>query len=96
MRGSPIGTPASVSSSAGRYKRPIAGVLVDVADDVGELQRAPEVVRDREASVGCHREGMHRQPPDRDRYTVAVQVEHGLGRRDDVRLDVHQHAVDDR
>ena len=70
------------------------GVLVEVAQNVGELQRAAEMMRERHAVVALHAEHAHRQPPDRARDAVAVEIERGPVRRADVGDDVHLHAVD--
>ncbi|MBE7220685.1 MAG: sigma 54-interacting transcriptional regulator, partial [Caulobacteraceae bacterium] len=71
------------------------GVLVEVAQDVGQLQRAAEMVGEILAHGGRHAEDLHRQAPDRAGHAVAIQVELLLARRPDVLPAVHLHAVDD-
>ena len=86
--------PALRSSSARQIEPADLGVLVDVAQDVGELQRAAEMVRERNAVVLRHAEHAHRQPSHRARHPVAVEVELCPVGRADVLGGVHVHAVD--
>ncbi len=72
-----------------------AGVLVDVAQDVGQLQRAAEMMREQDAVVLRQAEHPHRQPSDRAGDAVAIQIERRQIRRADVLRHVHLHAVDD-
>ena len=51
------------------------GILVEIAQDVGELQRAPEMMREQLAVLALHAEDPHRQPPDRARHAIAIEVE---------------------
>ena len=69
-------TPKRSRSSAGRYSAPGGGVLADVAQDVPDLQRDAEVVRERGAGgpVGAV-EDAEREPPDRARDAAAVELE---------------------
>ena len=60
------------------------GVLVDVAQDVGELQRAAEMMRERDAVLLVHAEHADRQPPDRARDAIAIKIERRPVRRADV------------
>ena len=71
------------------------GVLVEVAQNIGELQRAAEMMRERKARIALHAEHAHRQPPDRAGDAVAIKIERRPVRRADVRNHVHFHAVDD-
>ena len=87
--------PACSRPSRGRYSRPIAGVFVDVAQDVGQLQRAAEMMREQDAVVLRQAEHPHRQPSDRARDAVAIQIERREIRRPDILRHVHLHAVDD-
>ena len=70
-------------------------VLVEVAQDIGELQRAAKMMGEREAVIVLHAEDTHRQPPDRAGDAVAIKVERGTVGRADVGDDIHFHAVDD-
>ena len=71
------------------------GVLVEVAQDVGELQRAPEMMGERKACLPLHRRRRGREPADRTGDAVAVEVERGEVRGAHGRRHVHLHAVDD-
>ncbi len=70
------------------------GILVEVAQDVGELQRAAEVMRQRQPVIPLHAEHTDAQPADRARDPVAIEVERREVRRADGSRDVHLHAVD--
>ena len=70
-------------------------VFVEVAQDVGELQRPSQVVRERNAVLFLHSEHPDRQPPDRARDPVAVEIERRLVGRADIPEHVHLHSVDD-
>ena len=72
-----------------------AGVFVDVAQDIGQLQRAAEMMREQDAVGLGETEHPHRQPPDRAGDAVAIQIERGKVRRPDVLRHVHLHAIDD-
>jgi hypothetical protein len=79
----------------GQIKAPERRVLVEVAQDVGELQRAPQMVRQRDAVALFHPEYAHRQAPDRARDPVAIKLERRLVGRADIADHVHLHPVDD-
>ena len=69
-------------------------VLVEVAQDIGQLQGAAEQIGDR-VRVGARiAEHMHRQMPDRGGDPRAVQVERRHVRSADILGCVHFHAVD--
>ena len=72
-----------------------AGVLVDVAQDVGQLQRAAEMMGEQDAVLLGQAEHPHRQPPDGAGDAVAIEIERRHVRRADVLRHVHLHAVDD-
>src|SRR6185503_5845721 len=82
-----------------RFQRQIepsdAGVLVEVAQNIGELQGASQMMRELETVMGVHAEHAHRQPPDRAGDAVAIEIEPRQRRRADVLGRVHFHAVDD-
>jgi hypothetical protein len=71
------------------------GILVDVAQDVGELQRPPLVPRELHAGLLRHAEDAHREASDRTRHPVAIEVQGCFRGGDDVLGGVHRHAVDD-
>ena len=70
------------------------GVFVDIAENIGELQRAAEMMRQRHAILLAHAEHADRQPPHRARDAIAIKVELRPIRRADVLGGVHLHAVD--
>ena len=70
------------------------GILVEVAQDVGELQRAAEMVRQLSARRLVHAEDAGRQPADGAGDAVAIEVERREIGRADVGRDIHLHAVD--
>ena len=70
-------------------------VLVDIAQDIGQLQRASEMMRQLDPGVVRHAEDPHRQTADRARDPVAIQIERCEVGRADVGHDIHFHAVDD-
>ena len=72
-----------------------AGVFVDVAQDIGQLQRASEMMREQDAVVLRQAEHPHRQPSDRAGDAVAIQIERRKVRRPDILRHIHLHAVDD-
>ena len=81
---------------ARQIEPPAFGVLLQIAQDVGELQRAAERVGH---TVGVRRgvaEGPHGEPSHGGGDPVAIQIERGEIRRDDHGFGVHLHAVDDR
>ncbi len=72
------------------------GILVEIAQDIGELQCASEMMRQRSPVVFLHAEHAHGQAADRARHPVAVEIERPEARRADVAEGVHLHAVDQR
>ena len=71
------------------------GILVEIAQDVGELQRAAEMIGERQTGLLPHAEDPHRQPPDRAGHAVAIERERRAIRRADIGDHIHFHAVDD-
>ena len=72
-----------------------AGVFVDVAQDIGQLQRAAEMMGEQDAVFLGHAEHPHRQPPDGAGDAIAIEIERRKIRRTNVLWHVHLHAVDD-
>ena len=70
-------------------------VLVDVAQDVGELERAAEMVGKGDAGVVRQAENAHRKPANGGRYPIAIEVQRRPVRSADIPFGVHRHAVDD-
>ena len=87
--------PASRNASARQIEPPERRVLVEVAQDVGELQRAPQMMSQRNAVLFLHAEDADRQPPDRAGDPIAIAVERRVVGCADIVDYVHLHAVDD-
>ena len=69
-------------------------ILVEIAQDIGQLQCAAERIGDR-VRVGARvAEDMHRQMPDRRGDARAIQVQRGHVRGAHIFGCVHFHAVD--
>ena len=79
---------------ARQIEPPDRRILVDVAQDVGELQRAAEMMGEAMPAFSSMPNTRTRQPPDRARDAVAIGIERRPVRRADVRTHVHLHAVD--
>ena len=86
--------PACVQQFARQVEAADGGVLVEVAQDVGQLQRAAEMMRELDAGLLLHAEDPHRQAADGASHAVAVEVERREIGRTDIGLDIHLHAVD--
>ena len=71
------------------------GILVDVAQDVGELHGFAEGVGERDARGARRAEDAHATAARPRRPPGAIELEFGHGRRDDGSARVHLHAVDD-
>src|SRR4051812_11873312 len=72
-----------------------SGVLIEVAEDIGELQGAPEMMGKRKPRIPLHPEDMNAESPNRAGDAVAVEVEGGEIGSADGRHDVHFHPIDD-
>ncbi len=70
-------------------------VFVDIAQDIGQLQRAAEVMRQRYACIKLHAEHAHGKAPYRTGHAVAIKIQRGVVRRADIGVHVHGHAIDD-
>ena len=88
--------PGLAQRLARQIEPPDRGILVEVAQDVGELERAAEMVGEIPPRLHIHAEDADRQAADRTRDPVAVEIELRPGRGADVAEHVHLHAVDDR
>src|SRR6201989_151978 len=98
--------PAAGSGSRGRARRPTPAafarkietaylrVLVDVAENLGKLQRAAEMIGKLDPFIFAGAEDANRKAADRGRHAIAVQIERLEIRRADVLDGVHFHAVD--
>src|SRR5262245_42759800 len=72
------------------------GILVEIAQDIGELQRASEMMGELDTVLAVETEHSYRQSSDSACHPVAIEVECGKSGRADVLDRVHLHAVDDR
>ena len=61
---------------AGKIETADSGVLVEVAQDIGQLQGAAEMMRERHAGIARNAENAHRQAADGAGDPVAIKVEH--------------------
>src|SRR5258707_9706316 len=52
-------------------------ILVKVTQNIGELQRAPQMMGKLPARLCLKAEDFHRQPTDRARHPITIQVEGG-------------------
>ena len=88
---------AHIAQQLARQIKPAAlRILGKVAQDIRELKRATEMMRDAVRSSAVVAKGAHRQPPYGARDTIAIEIELGQARRADIRSRIHLHAVDDR
>ena len=95
VSGSSLAIPACSKRFARQIQPANAGVFVDIAQDVGQLQRTAEMMRQQDAVILGKAEYPHRQPSDRAGHAVAIQIERSQVRRADVLRHVHLHAIDD-
>src|SRR4029450_4225168 len=70
-------------------------ILVEVAQNIGELQRPPQMVGKRNSILLSHSEDADRQTTDRARDSIAIKVERCLVGRPYVLDHVHFHSIDD-
>ena len=71
------------------------GVLVQVAQDIGELQGAAQMMGELETRSLFHTEDLDGKPADSAGHAVAIKIEGGEIGGDDVGGDIHIHSVDD-
>src|SRR6201989_3013753 len=100
--------PAAGSGSRGRARRPTPAafarkietaylrVLVDVAENVGKLQRAAEMIGKLDPFIFAGAEDANRKAADRGCHAIAVQIEPLEIGRADILHRIHFHAVDHR
>jgi len=86
--------PACSRNSRGRTSGR-CGIFIDIAQDIGQLQRASQMMGEQDAVVPRQAEHPHRQASDRAGDAVAIQIQHCQIRRPDVLRHVHLHAIDD-
>ena len=91
-----VGGDAGEQQALARQIQPAeAGIFIDIAQNVGQLQRAAEMMCEQDAVALGQAKHPHRQPPDRARHAIAIEIERGHVGRADVLRHVHLHAVDD-
>src|SRR6478735_515273 len=71
------------------------GIFVDVTQDIGQLQRAAEMVGEQDAVFLGQTEHPDRQTTDGAGDAVAIKIERRKIRRTNVLWHVHLHTVDD-
>ena len=72
------------------------GILIDIAQDIGELKRAAKMVRKLDAGFARHAKNADRQSAHRGSYPVAIEIELLHPRPTNVTGHVHRHAGDHR
>ena len=87
--------PASRKASRRQIKPSDRRILIQVAQDVGQLQRTSQMVRERNAVPFIHSENADRQATDRARDPIAIEIERCVVGRADIGDDIHLHAIDD-
>ena len=90
------GDPGVAQEFARKVEPSDRSVLVEVAQDVGELQRTAEVMRKLQAVGFPDPENAHGKPADRARHAIAIKIEPGQVGCADVPGCIHLHTVDDR
>ncbi len=90
--GSDAGSPQCF---ARQVQTPDRRVIIEVAQDVGELQCPAQVMGQLPSLRRRHAEDFHAQPSDGARNAIAIEVERREVRSADIRDDIHFHAVDD-
>ena len=68
-------------------------ILIDIAQDVGELQRPAQMMRQLESGPFVHPKHFDGKTSHRTGHPVAIEIESGKVRRDNVFRHVHVHAV---
>ncbi len=69
-------------------------IFIEIAQDVGELQRAAEMMGQRETGILVHPEYLDRQAADGAGHAVAIKIERFEAGGADVLRHIHVHAVD--
>src|ERR1700730_16057587 len=93
-----VGTrdPMLVENFAGQIKPLPSGVLVEIAQDVGQLQCPAKRFRDQMSGTASIAKDMHREMADGARDTGTIKVEHREIRGPNVFPGIHLHPVDNR
>ena len=69
-------------------------VLIEIAQNIGELQSAAKMMREALTFRLGHPKSARGKAADRARHPVAIKIERHESRRPDIGLDIHLHAVD--
>src|SRR5580692_7725026 len=69
-------------------------VLVEIAQNVGELERAAKMMREASAFRLRHPESPRRKASDRARHAIAIKIERGEIGCPYIGIDIHLHAID--
>ena len=84
-----------IQEFAGKIEASQFGVFVEIAQNVCQLQRASEMVRQRKAGHFFHSEDFYRKATDGACYAVAIAIERRQVGRDHRATRIHFHSVDD-
>ena len=87
--------PGGVETFARQIKPADPGIFVNVAQDVGQLERAAEMMRKQDTVFLAEAEHPHGEPPHCARDAIAIEIERPRVGRADVGGNVHFHAIDD-
>ena len=71
-------------------------VFIEIAQDIGQLQRTAKMMGQQYAVSFANSEHAHREPSDRARHAIAIQIEGRKIRSAHILRHVHFHAVNDR
>ena len=93
--GSVVAMPASLQRLARQVQAADRRIFIEVAQDIGQLQRPAEVMGQFLSLHQPHSENLHAQPSDCARNPVAIKIEKLEFGCADVLYDVHFHPVDD-
>src|SRR3984893_14739681 len=69
-------------------------VLVEIAQNVGELERAAKMMREALTFPLRHSESPRGKASDRARHAIAIKIERGQIGRPYIGIDIHLHAID--
>ena len=93
-RGSSSPIPAARKILARQVEPSDQSVLVEIAQNIGELQGAAQMMRKTNAFRLGHPKSAGGQAADRARHPVAIKIERRKIGRPDIGLDIHLHSID--
>ena len=79
---------------AGQVEPAEGRVLVEIAQNIGELESAAKMMREALSFRLRHPEGPRRKAPDRARHAIAIKIERGQVGCPYIALDIHLHAIE--